>query len=160
MRRAQAAAAGLAAAGIALVAAGIATGDDDGAKGVRATASPPRPAATVAARPGLDVWIAQGCGSCHTLAAARSTGVIGPDLDEVLPGQSSSDVLASIVAPARRHGGLVAGRDARRLRAPHRRADLRALAGFLLDRRTRATEPPRAAGNRAPMPPRRRAVPE
>ena len=140
MRRAQAAAAGLAAAGIALVAAGIATGDDDGAKGVRATASPPRPAATVAARPGLDVWIAQGCGSCHTLAAARSTGVIGPDLDEVLPGQSSSEVLASIVAPgasatAGWSPGAMPDDFARRIDA----ADLRALAGFLLD----ATDAPR-----------------
>jgi cytochrome c oxidase subunit 2 len=30
---------------------------------------------------GLAVFAAQGCGSCHTLSAAKSSGVTGPDLD-------------------------------------------------------------------------------
>lgn len=30
---------------------------------------------------GADVFAAAGCGSCHTLAAAGTTGTIGPDLD-------------------------------------------------------------------------------
>lgn len=33
---------------------------------------------------GKAIFAQQGCGSCHTLAAAGSTGMIGPDLDETL----------------------------------------------------------------------------
>jgi mono/diheme cytochrome c family protein len=32
---------------------------------------------------GLTVFNAQGCGSCHTLTAAKATGKIGPDLDNL-----------------------------------------------------------------------------
>jgi cytochrome c oxidase subunit 2 len=32
---------------------------------------------------GLTVFTAQGCASCHTLAAAKATGKIGPDLDNL-----------------------------------------------------------------------------
>jgi cytochrome c oxidase subunit 2 len=41
----------------------------------------------------------QSCGSCHTLADAGTTGNLGPNLDEVLPGQSEQDVYDSIVSP-------------------------------------------------------------
>jgi mono/diheme cytochrome c family protein len=34
---------------------------------------------------GADIWTANGCGGCHTLAAANSTGNIGPNLDDVQP---------------------------------------------------------------------------
>jgi mono/diheme cytochrome c family protein len=34
---------------------------------------------------GADVWASAGCGSCHVLADAGSTGVIGPDLDQSQP---------------------------------------------------------------------------
>ena len=34
---------------------------------------------------GKEVFVAQGCGGCHTLAAAGSTGNIGPNLDEAMP---------------------------------------------------------------------------
>jgi mono/diheme cytochrome c family protein len=34
---------------------------------------------------GKEVFTAQGCGGCHTLAAAGSTGNIGPNLDEAMP---------------------------------------------------------------------------
>jgi cytochrome c oxidase subunit 2 len=37
--------------------------------------------------PGLAVFESQGCGSCHTLAAAKATGKTGPSLDE-LPEQA------------------------------------------------------------------------
>ncbi len=40
--------------------------------------------------PGAQVFAGNGCGACHTLAAAQSVGNIGPDLDEVLPGQSKA----------------------------------------------------------------------
>ena len=41
---------------------------------------------TVAGDPtaGRDVYTSTGCGTCHTLAAAGSTGAIGPNLDEQL----------------------------------------------------------------------------
>jgi mono/diheme cytochrome c family protein len=34
---------------------------------------------------GEQVWLDAGCGNCHTLAAAESTGNVGPDLDELQP---------------------------------------------------------------------------
>ncbi len=34
---------------------------------------------------GKAVFASAGCGSCHTLAAAHSTGTIGPDLDSLKP---------------------------------------------------------------------------
>ncbi len=39
----------------------------------------PSPAASAAA--GKAVFASEGCGACHTLAAAGATGTIGPDLD-------------------------------------------------------------------------------
>lgn len=35
--------------------------------------------------PGLEVFIAQGCGGCHAMAAAGASGTIGPDLDDLAP---------------------------------------------------------------------------
>ncbi len=49
--------------------------------------------------PGAQVFANNGCGGCHTLAAAGSGGVTGPDLDEVLPGQSEEMVKKDIVDP-------------------------------------------------------------
>ncbi len=49
--------------------------------------------------PGAQVFAANGCGGCHTLAAANSGGTTGPDLDEVLPGQSEAEIEESIVKP-------------------------------------------------------------
>lgn len=34
---------------------------------------------------GASLFASQGCGSCHTLAAANSTGSVGPNLDEAKP---------------------------------------------------------------------------
>lgn len=51
------------------------------------------------AHPGLAVWAAQGCGSCHRLAAAGSTAEVGPSLDAVLPGRDADEIAAKIVAP-------------------------------------------------------------
>ena len=39
------------------------------------------------------------CGSCHALSAAGTTGTTGPNLDDVLPGQSAKQVHDSIVDP-------------------------------------------------------------
>ena len=58
-------------------------------------AAPPK----VPGGPGAQVFANNGCGGCHTLAAAESGGVTGPDLDEVLPGQCAATVEKSIVDP-------------------------------------------------------------
>lgn len=58
-------------------------------------AAPPK----VPGGPGAQVFANNGCGGCHTLAAAKSGGVTGPDLDEVLPGQSAAMINESIVDP-------------------------------------------------------------
>jgi mono/diheme cytochrome c family protein len=49
--------------------------------------------------PGAQVFANNGCGGCHTLAIANSGGTTGPDLDEVLPGQSEAEIEESIVDP-------------------------------------------------------------
>jgi mono/diheme cytochrome c family protein len=49
--------------------------------------------------PGAQVFANNGCGGCHTLAAANSGGVTGPNLDEVLPGQTETMIHESIVDP-------------------------------------------------------------
>lgn len=48
---------------------------------------------------GAQVFANNGCGGCHTLAAANAGGTTGPDLDEVLPGQSDAEIEESIVDP-------------------------------------------------------------
>ena len=58
-------------------------------------AAPPK----VAGGPGAQVFANNGCGGCHTLAAAKSGGSVGPDLDEVLSGQSAAMIDESIVDP-------------------------------------------------------------
>jgi mono/diheme cytochrome c family protein len=49
--------------------------------------------------PGGQVFANNGCGSCHTFAAAQSAGTVGPDLDEGLQGQSVKEIEQSIVDP-------------------------------------------------------------
>jgi mono/diheme cytochrome c family protein len=59
---------------------------------------PPIPAN---APPGAQVFLSQGCGSCHTLSELGdiATGTVGPNLDQVLPGMSPQQVEQSIVDP-------------------------------------------------------------
>ncbi|HEX8690520.1 MAG TPA: cytochrome c, partial [Solirubrobacterales bacterium] len=47
-------------------------------------AAPPK----VPGGPGAQVFASNGCGGCHTFAAAEAGGTVGPDLDQVLAGQS------------------------------------------------------------------------
>lgn len=50
--------------------------------------------------PGAQVFAGNGCGGCHTLAAAESGGTVGPNLDESLaPGDSLSVIEEMIVKP-------------------------------------------------------------
>jgi mono/diheme cytochrome c family protein len=58
-------------------------------------AAPPK----VPGGPGAQVFANNGCGGCHTLAAAGSGGVTGPNFDEALPGQSAAMIKESIVDP-------------------------------------------------------------
>jgi mono/diheme cytochrome c family protein len=60
-------------------------------------AAPPR----VPGGPGAQVFANNGCGGCHVLADANAGGVTGPDLDQVLPGQSAAMIHDSIVDPNR-----------------------------------------------------------
>jgi len=58
-------------------------------------AAPPR----VPGGPGAQVFANKGCGGCHTLAAANAGGMVGPNLDEALPGQSMATIHEDIVDP-------------------------------------------------------------
>jgi mono/diheme cytochrome c family protein len=50
------------------------------------------------------------CGGCHTLAEAGTTGTVGPDLDQVLAGQSAAEISESITDPgAKATPGFPAG---------------------------------------------------
>jgi len=58
-------------------------------------AAPPK----VPGGPGAQVFANNGCGGCHTLAAAKSGGTTGPDFDKVLPGKSASFIKGYIEHP-------------------------------------------------------------
>lgn len=58
-------------------------------------AKPPQ----VAGGPGAQVFANNGCGGCHTFAAAEAGGVTGPNLDEELPGESDAAVKTMITDP-------------------------------------------------------------
>jgi len=51
------------------------------------------------AEAGKAVFADAGCGSCHTFAAAESSGTTGPNLDEVLQGKDELFIYNSIVNP-------------------------------------------------------------
>ena len=53
-----------------------------------------------AAADGAQVFETQGCGSCHALAAADSSGQTGPDLDGALADRDPAYIEESIVDPA------------------------------------------------------------
>ncbi len=52
-----------------------------------------------AAPDGKALFAANGCGGCHTFAAAGSSGTTGPDLDTGLKGQTAAQIKADIVNP-------------------------------------------------------------
>ncbi len=58
-------------------------------------AAPPK----VAGGPGAQVFANNGCGGCHTFAAAEAGGVTGPNLDEVLGGDTQAHVEEMIKDP-------------------------------------------------------------
>lgn len=59
---------------------------------------------------GGQVFANAGCAACHVLAASASTGNVGPNLDDVLPGQDGAMIEQSIVEPdAELSQGFAAG---------------------------------------------------
>lgn len=77
------------------VAAVASEAEEEGA----AEAAEPEPSAA-GGSPGAQVFASAGCGSCHTLAAAGSTGEVGPNLNEFLaPDDNTAGVEVMIVSP-------------------------------------------------------------
>ena len=122
-------------------------GDDDRRLRRRRLGRPrsrrPRRAAVATSAPaagpdrGQQVFLEQGCGSCHAFEPAGTSGPIGPDLALSLHGKSRDYVLESIVLPERERGRRVHDRrDARRLRRADRPRGPRP-AGRVPDARSR-----------------------
>ena len=59
-------------------------GLDRGGKPIDPT-NPPKPAPPDGGSDGESIFASAGCGGCHTLAAAGSSGTVGPNLDEAKP---------------------------------------------------------------------------
>jgi len=80
---------------VAAALAGCGGGGDDPADGGAGTTSGAAPAQTQSttqtrttpakAADGAKVYSSAGCGGCHTLAAANSSGNVGPNLDDLKP---------------------------------------------------------------------------
>ncbi|MBS1889377.1 MAG: c-type cytochrome [Actinobacteria bacterium] len=88
----------------------------------------------VAGGPGAQVFATNGCGSCHTFAAANSGGTTGPDLDEVLPGKSVPQIEEFIVnAKARNVPGYPKGVMPENFGEKIPPAELKQLAEFLAE---------------------------
>jgi mono/diheme cytochrome c family protein len=94
------------------------------------------PVATVAALPttgghgGMAIYARMGCGGCHRLAAAASTGEIGPSLDRLLPSHTPTSLRAKIVSPT--PGTAMPSDFGKRLSG----AELDALVSFLMAARS------------------------
>jgi mono/diheme cytochrome c family protein len=126
-------AAGVLAAGAAF--ALVAVADDDGDRGRRPGHTPAVSGGPQDSTSGRAIFAAMGCGSCHRLAAADSSGEMGPDLDQRLPAHNRASLIAVITDSDR--GGSFAGMPddfGRRMSA----AELNALVDFLLAARSRS----------------------
>ena len=86
--------AGLAAAALAFAVVALGVGIQGGGDDPRASAARPEHDS------GRAIFTRMGCGSCHTLAAAGSTGQMGPDLDGALERHTRATLIAQITAPA------------------------------------------------------------
>jgi mono/diheme cytochrome c family protein len=84
--------------GIVSLVDGGGSGSDDAGRGSGPTATRATTRTAAVAR-GRTVFAAMGCGSCHTLAAAGSSGTIGPNLDVELAGHTRASLRATIVSP-------------------------------------------------------------
>jgi cytochrome c oxidase subunit 2 len=89
---------------LALVAAGC--GGGGGGKQAGSGAAPAGTGQTGKPSTGKQLFMSNGCGGCHTLAAAGTTGTTGPDFDRQLKSDAQADhkqlqafVRESIVSP-------------------------------------------------------------
>jgi cytochrome c2 len=90
--------------------------------------------------PGGQVFANNGCGACHTFAAAETAGTVGPDLDEVIPGQDEKMVEESITDPeAEPTQGFPAGVMPQDYEAQIPPEDLKLLVEFLIDNAGKAS---------------------
>jgi mono/diheme cytochrome c family protein len=62
-----------------------ATPEPETVEGENPAATQTQPTAEGDAENGKKIFAANGCGSCHTLADAGSSGTVGPNLDEAKP---------------------------------------------------------------------------
>jgi mono/diheme cytochrome c family protein len=95
-------AAGLAAAAAAFAVVLLTTdvgGEGRAPDGGQVAAPAPAQSLPEAREAGLAVFTRMGCGGCHQLAAAGSTGPIGPNLDERLPNHTRESLTAQILSP-------------------------------------------------------------
>jgi cytochrome c oxidase subunit II len=70
------------------------------ASGASTTTTPPAATSASVTAAGKAIFTGSaGCGSCHTLADAKTTGAVGPDLDKFLKGKSQAFIRTSIVDP-------------------------------------------------------------
>jgi mono/diheme cytochrome c family protein len=97
-------AAGVAAAAAAFAVVLLSTDDGDGRAPESPRVAAPAPAALPPDVPagheaGFAVFNRMGCGGCHTLAAAGSSGPIGPDLDARLPHHTRKSLTTAILSP-------------------------------------------------------------
>jgi mono/diheme cytochrome c family protein len=103
----------------------VTVADDDGGA-ARAPAEAPT---ALEGSSGGTIFARMGCGSCHRLAAAGSTGEIGPDLDERLHAHDRASLIA-VITDSDRGGDFVAMPEdfGERMNS----AELNALVDFLL----------------------------
>jgi mono/diheme cytochrome c family protein len=73
------------------------TTSEPAATGETGATEPSAPAGDPAA--GKAIFSSAGCGSCHTLQDAGTSGTVGPNLDEVLKGKDPEFIHTSIVDP-------------------------------------------------------------
>jgi mono/diheme cytochrome c family protein len=77
-------------------------------------------------------FFATNCGGCHTLAQAGTTGTVGPNLDQVLQGQTPAEISESITQPdAKIESGFPAGVMPQNYGTTLTPEDLQALVMFL-----------------------------
>lgn len=106
----------------------IGAADDDSAERPVAASTP------AAENSGLRVFVASGCGTCHTLAAAGSRSDAGPELATSLKGKGRAYVIESIVAPGTAAApGFDSGLMPEGYGEKISRPDIERLADFLLD---------------------------
>jgi mono/diheme cytochrome c family protein len=73
---------------------------DEGETEAGAAGGETEPSQEDAASSGSELFASAGCGSCHTLAAAGTTGQVGPNLDEFLaPDDTTAGVEEMLVDP-------------------------------------------------------------